>query len=1848
MNPTYEDPFDNNASKAQLSTDKTFSYIYLVRCLMPSNQVFYFIFFFLKFNVAYLATNNIKGLENNIFSLDTILKALTIFGNGFCMFKEWYSIICFIIFVLIIALFLALFITYKQFIRSGTGRAVITVLAYILMLYAFLSHYVSELVMPGILSYTFTVSSSVNDSKEVDSMCIQDFKKKILDNFFLPRYVLMTMNVLSLILINSILYIFLIFMNAPTRSFKHGNLNFNYNKVQISSFVTYALQGVITTSKLYDRGTENLMRLIICCVSVLLFMYTWCSLQKTFNYYVLNFPLKYTIFAAMLSIFGGVIEIGLYFVYPFDELPTIYYLLKVVVMFLNSFLISFYFFSSLDIYFVNQLIAKIFLEKSKMTPGELATYDLLLYNYLNDKCDFSELYHIYHTHKIKCVAPKCPCRILEIDKWINKNNIVEDNEHYLIVLLTKKREEFKNSSILDFIEIAEYEIRKNILLCKKNKGSSHFQQDLLILLHLDIIYLLKKDNCIAMYFCDRYRAQAKKINYVTKYYLYEYKILISKELASIDQISSIDRVLNEKREMTRQMKEFYHYAEFMEKVKKMIVNCVFALETILRYKRNQITKGTNVQTMFSCDEFLKLSKSIQQTNRKLTKSLRDYLKTKEPDNPELCILVCYYYLMLNQKPPKKMVRKLDEILRKNKGNHSNLKAHANLTGIGEELDAETEDDYISQLAYDNVNISNPMIVILNCDDNFVIIHITMKMCSILKESKREILNNDLHNYLPKDIVKMHKIIMKEFLLNSSTQFIKDTFIMDKFSNLIPMKIICNPLNTLETNFGLVINFVEIETNSNVFFDYYFLLNSEFHFLGLNELFTQEYFFNLQMMKIIHLDFCTFFGIKAEKLNLKLRNFFANNKLLNRTEYLEEINKELSVFTCNKMENLFTKSSSNVLGKKLQPLKVKERLKKRDVINNIIQLQNNINNFGLDIEWYSRLNYFQNRLMLGIHNDTNNDNDLAKDRSFLNYFEVYYTINSIGNFYYIIVNLKEMLNNSKENQASWKKQELAPNVTITKNKFIPSMTAMDNKKYYLDHGKLGNESMDASMFELISNTSKGTLLGNNSKKLFSNNKMQSTNMKYKNKFFDKNANRTTPEVANSRDVIEGKNESERKKKTKDKKGKGGHGKGKHKEGEKQKIGGGEQDEENLVAETRTLFSNKRAYAIMNTAWKVLIISQLFFCFIWLIFNQNDFQTAFELFYINLYSMNIQTDIFYSSLSIFAKCGIYGELTSEEQAFENTKMEGIADELREHSKLFISYLNNQIYKDELEKIFYILNKPESFITLLPNKQVKEHISSFYEEFNLYRYKMYQIANYGSFDNCSLKDLETSETTNEQMREVHYITHNVVSTLSVNFNELADVGNGIINHHITRSKSSSLYFIIVAIIVEIGLMILIQYIMNNHKVNIQIILNQIYAPNKNDNLFEEDLFNYKELLFSFTKESYIHFRSMHRKILTDEKDDNAFNNQGGNDSFSDDTASNNGDLNDNLNKGNSNIINEITSAEIIFKFSDKATIPKHHSITMMVMYLAGIVFIILEAIHLYIILNFYNDFRKSNSIALNFINLMPKMIELLLYLRVSIMMNDSNYITVKVEDYNSNYNGKDSTSVYNFYKDSYDDASAIVMKYQPSKFAYLYYQISQIRTNIRIFLAEHNNILPNLKELSKNIKMEGEHFCIYSSLFKHYLDFKPSKDSTLGANELYDFSNLVKECRTFGNGFNVNGFNTVIDAVLFNLERAYNDFTGQSPSERNVEEHLRNEEVLLVERNIKGQLKYVYSSYVELTMKDIRHLVVRTKNIGIIFSFALLLSIVSYTMIVFFLMKIATKNLSVLVYIKSFMEQALNSKQ
>ena len=74
-------------------------------------------------------------------------------------------------------------------------------------------------------------------------------------------------------------------------------------------------------------------------------------------------------------------------------------------------------------------------------------------------------------------------------------------------------------------------------------------------------------------------------------------------------------------------------------------------------------------------------------------------------------------------------------------------------------------------------------------------------------------------------------------------------------------------------------------------------------------------------------------------------------------------------------------------------------------------------------------------------------------------------------------------------------------------------------------------------------------------------------------------------------------------------------------------------------------------------------------------------------------------------------------TEENTEEIERMEQISNELREHSKLFIAYINNQAHKKELEQIYNVLNSVEEIKTLLPNKKEEVSISSFFEELSLY---------------------------------------------------------------------------------------------------------------------------------------------------------------------------------------------------------------------------------------------------------------------------------------------------------------------------------------------------------------------------------------------------------------------------------------------------------------------------------------------------------------------------------------------------
>jgi hypothetical protein len=143
------------------------------------------------------------------------------------------------------------------------------------------------------------------------------------------------------------------------------------------------------------------------------------------------------------------------------------------------------------------------------------------------------------------------------------------------------------------------------------------------------------------------------------------------------------------------------------------------------------------------------------------------------------------------------------------------------------------------------------------------------------------------------------------------------------------------------------------------------------------------------------------------------------------------------------------------------------------------------------------------------------------------------------------------------------------------------------------------------------------------------------------------------------------------------------------------------------------------------------------------------------------------------------------------------------------------------------------------------------------------------------------------------------------------------------------------------------------------------------------------------------------------------------------------------------------------------------------------------------------------------------------------------------------------------------------------------------------------------------------------------------------------LETMNQLVKECRIYGGGINLHDLNTIIDAVVFKIESLFSEFILGYQLNSDNTKLLQDEEMYIIEGNLKGQLKYVYSTYVNCTMEDIDQLVKRAKTAEIIFAFGLFVSAAFYTIIVMILLKSSNSNINVLVYIKSFMFQALTSK-
>lgn len=115
--------------------------------------------------------------------------------------------------------------------------------------------------------------------------------------------------------------------------------------------------------------------------------------------------------------------------------------------------------------------------------------------------------------------------------------------------------------------------------------------------------------------------------------------------------------------------------------------------------------------------------------------------------------------------------------------------------------------------------------------------------------------------------------------------------------------------------------------------------------------------------------------------------------------------------------------------------------------------------------------------------------------------------------------------------------------------------------------------------------------------------------------------------------------------------------------------------------------------------------------------------------------------------------------------------------------------------------------------------------------------------------------------------------------------------------------------------------------------------------------------------------------------------------------------------------------------------ATIPKIFNYSMWIVDLFIFFFVAIEFVNIVIMYKMYNELSFMSIISINFLDRIPKICELLLYGRISMLLNDIYFITVNSSLY-------DTKSYSNYYNVTFNIENNIVFELlKESEYAFLY---------------------------------------------------------------------------------------------------------------------------------------------------------------------------------------------------------------
>ena len=1821
----------------KIANEPKLKLIFLFRELFPTNNTFYIIFFFFKFYGLILTTHNLKGYENiskGITSVSSIFSRLLFYNTNFRYLIKSYPEICIIIFLILTFFIIGIIIDYHfinliyknihtvielnirkigRFYKKEPYKIITKVLVYFYLFILITGQHIIIYLSAGIF-IPFLKSDIESNPNKYSHDINSDYFTQFINKSSIPVTFLAIINILSCIIIYLIIFSFIKINDSKAIFSMYGKSLFNNNKIKIITFLSFLFLPFISVANIYNEKEKHQYRLILnICAVILCSLYISISI-KNFNSNN-KIVLLFNNFIIIWSWFSGIIEILLYYFIK-NEINQVFSSIKLFLELLNSIGLCLFINHKNNQFFEKNFSLHLFQTNEKnFSVGEIFIFMNHLEQYLNNKNDsFFNLFRLIFNHKKDCVYPNCTCSIIKYEDT-QKLNVIQNGDKI------KNQIHFEINSLQSsitkeqFIIIGEQEIVNRIMILFRKKNFDEL--DFYCICHVYYVYYFKKNLKLALYFAGQYFESQIKFHFSTLYYFYEIKKQIIKEIYFKRKTRIIRNVENDN--FLLNLKTFYDFTTFILMIKKILKNSCVYLGNIFKFQK-EANKTSKLSTInySSFLEFLHSCGYINQYNQKLKIMLKNYYEKHQDiiTNKELCYLLTNYYYLVFKKIPNDVSLYFDYQFSYN--------------SISEEINYD----------YEPFFFKFPLIIGLSKADNFEILFIHNKLCEYLSFSKEQIIGKDFHSLIPAEISEAHKLILKQFLFIPNAEFErKEGIILNKDRYIINCSFNCKLLPKFKSEFYIIANIEILNYNTSTCLSYSLMLNNNLHFLSISKSFEEEFFFNLKMFETLKINFCDFFGVSLTKLkkrlNKKKRNSINTKKKILRN--LIEENNSISILTNVSNDKIFIyRIQKNTIDDLLhQPFVIEDKIKKTQILNGLQNLTKTIDEIGLDIDWYNRVKCLGERLQISnlFDYNSNNNNLLTKEYNddFFEQFNIKYTMKEIGIHTYYVVQIIELVDvNEVKYETENIKKKLSLNPSKKERKSIIRLELQRNFDNILQPQ---NTEFSLSNTKIVTKNSQSSLM-----KKYSGNK----NLEYNS--FDVNSSSGDYKKNNSNINLNNSNNTFTP----------------TKKNYKKKIINKKSIKDNDNEENEIITGEKMELLIEDIHHKHEIFKIFLLCFFICLFilelitihlrkkikdKGNNFLKN------NIYFQMLKNDIYITSLSLLYLCE---EITYDENIRKTITYPVLDNKISilNHYSKVMKYLGTLNIYSEMTNFFTILYEEINFDIIKEDWSVYTRKSGLIEEINIFQYSISSLVskiNEGEKNECRLTRMFFNQNfLNKTLRQqfyvkegspseeeniFFYVLYNIIQNYKPKFQQLSNEMNRILINFI----NSFTYYYVIAINLVLMLLLIIILILYIHmllldKKEMKVILNHLYVLDSNQFNFENKVLLFKDLIVEFTEKKinlferaklgkfFKYYSTSNLNKTKSKNKESSFkiamlkNNNSSLDIMSQETPHTNlsrKPINGNKNKENENQENQ----EIIHE-SKPNLLPKTIMLGYIFISLFVLILLLLLGINIFSSIKSRLNFIKSIILCLNFLERLPRAIELMLYSHLSVIAgnpklikgNGLEYYKTIIDEYLNYYN----------YELEYERASQIE-SLSDSYYSNIFLENILIKVNIDKFIAHPINALNHIKDWA--IKFNTfQYFCLFASLGQEIY----TKHKYKSIQDFYKYVNFfVEECYKGNSIINEYGLETEYNYFYQELTNLYKDYYVDYLNENSKAKFLNNEDKSRIVKDILIPFGFAYNTFAYWMKNDLKQYMLDIGKINdyyleIIFITSLTMFVVIYIVI------------------------------